>query len=517
VLWLCPSAHIRASTPRSSSSAARDRIVNAAGRGSSSAACGLTRPATRAGTHGLSEQRVREARYWHDRGVTSEHVPLSPVYAFNGPAQPIQLYCGDIGGLAVKDLPGAVELRCVPEVSIEWTVDDPFESPQFSNRRDEIPLTLHRPGGYVELRGYARGIEGGWSNGATFGSKSAPLNRLIAHWFNLPNWHGPEYLEETTAAGEHRQWWGRWVMEAEGWITTLDVRHDHSAVWTDLHKSDVQVMTHVMEIRRADGAAFTAEEADPVLAALHVGFSFALGRWVAPMIPVGLDSNGAVAWEEWQPSFCDSGRAAGVGWWYERDHAALSDFLKLLITAFSDPDRRERLWMQMVLAISAISAPGYVEHRIMVGFSGIEHVMWQNLVLTGLCTEHGYRNRNYSAENKLRDVLTAASIPAGIDSSLQPVISNLAAAKKADGLNLDGAGAVAWTRNRLVHPKAGKLEAYQYPGLLVEVWLLLRHYLVLLILHSLGYQSSYRDLRMQQGMASTTVPVPWATSEIQAS
>jgi hypothetical protein len=391
---------------------------------------------------------------------------------------------------------------------IDWTVDDPYESPQFANRRDEIPLLLHRRRGNVELPGYARGIEGGWSNGATFDSDDAPLGRLIAHWFNLPNWHGPGSLEETTAAGEHRQWLGRWVMEVEGWLITLDVRHDHSAVWTDLHKSDVRLMTHVMEIQRADGSAFTAREANPVLAAMHIGISFALGRWVAPMLPVGLDSNGVMAWEEWRPSFCDPGRGTGVGWWYEQDHAALSEFLKLLVSAFTDPDRKERLWMQMVLAITAVGAPGYLEHRIMVGFSGIEHLLWQQLVLSGQLTDENYRKAE--AANKLRDVLTAASIPVGIDDSIQPAIANLATAKKADGMNLDGAGAIAWTRNRLIHPKAGKLEAYQYPGLLVEVWLLLRHYLVLLILHSLGYQNSYRDLRVLQAMTSTTVPVPWA-------
>src|SRR6266853_1758509 len=100
--------------------------------------------------------------------MTSSSHPLSPVYPFNEPGRAIQLYHGTIGGLAVKDLSGRVELCCVPDVSLEWTVDDPFESPQFANRRDEIPLLLHRPSGDVELRGYARGIEGGWSNGATF-------------------------------------------------------------------------------------------------------------------------------------------------------------------------------------------------------------------------------------------------------------------------------------------------------------------------------------------------------------
>jgi hypothetical protein len=120
---------------------------------------------------------------------------------------------------------------------------------------------------------------------------------------------------------------------------------------------------------------------------MHADISFALGRWVAPLLRVGLDSGGTAVWEQWQPSFCDPGRAPGIGWWYERDHATLSDFLKLLITAFPDPARRERLWMQMVLAISATNAPGLIEQRIMVGFSGIEHMMWQNLVLTNLRTE----------------------------------------------------------------------------------------------------------------------------------
>ena len=442
--------------------------------------------------------------------MTSGQTPLSPVYPFNNPSQPIDLYRGGIGGLTAGDIAGGVELHLVPDVSVEWAVDDAFEAPQFSNRQGEIPLTLHRPAGDVELRGYARGIEGGWSNGATFGSDSTPLDRVIAHWFNLPDWRGPGYLEETGPNGEHRQWLGRWVMEAEGWKITLDMRPDHSVVWDDLHRSDVLVMTHVMEMRRSDGAAFTAQDAEPVLTAMHVGISFALGRWVAPLLPVGLDSGGTAVWEQWQPSFCDPGRAPGIGWWYERDHAALSNFLKLLITAFADPARMERLWMQMVLAISATSASGFIEQRIMVGFSGIEHMMWQNLVLTNLRSESSYKNEK--AANLLRDVLEAASIPAGLDSSLQPVMTSLAATKTTGGPHFDGAEVLTWTRNQLVHPKPGKQRAYQYPGLLPEAWLLLRHYLVLLILHSLGYQGSYRDLRAQQGMTSTTVPVPWMVS-----
>ena len=37
-----------------------------------------------------------------------------------------------------------------------------------------------------------------------------------------------------------------------------------------------------------------------------------------------------------------------------------------------------------------------------------------------------------------------------------------------------------------------------------------RHYLVLLILHSMGYRGPYRDLRRTSGRAGDVAEVPWA-------
>jgi hypothetical protein len=64
-------------------------------------------------------------------------------------------------------------------------------------------------------------------------------------------------------------------------------------------------MAHVMELRRADGAAFIAEEAGPVLEASHVGVSFTRGRWAAPMLAVGQDHSRNAAWEDWRVFHCD--------------------------------------------------------------------------------------------------------------------------------------------------------------------------------------------------------------------
>jgi hypothetical protein len=110
----------------------------------------------------------------------------------------------------------------------------------------------------------------------------------------------------------------------------------------------------------------------------------------------------------------------------------------------------------------------------------------------------------------LRTVLTDARIPTDIDAQLFPVIATFVAAERAQyGAVLDGPDVVTQIRNRLVHPKAEQERVYRLDGLVAEVWLLARHYLVLLILHSLGYQGSYQDLRKLRGFADVD-KVPWA-------
>jgi hypothetical protein len=65
------------------------------------------------------------------------------------------------------------------------------------------------PGGW-------RSRHDGWSNGAVVGKADVLLKRVVAHWFDLPDFHGPLVLTRTTEAGEH--WWmGRWQMEV-GWM-----------------------------------------------------------------------------------------------------------------------------------------------------------------------------------------------------------------------------------------------------------------------------------------------------------
>jgi len=77
---------------------------------------------------------------------------------------------------------------------------------------DEVTLLLRRPDGDVQLPGWRRESDEGWSNGAEIGKADAPLKRIVAHWFNLPDFHARL---------------GLWEAETDGWNVTLDVRPDH--------------------------------------------------------------------------------------------------------------------------------------------------------------------------------------------------------------------------------------------------------------------------------------------------
>jgi hypothetical protein len=286
------------------------------------------------------------------------------------------------------------------------------------------------------------------------------------------------------------------------------VRPDHAAVWENLHAQRVYVMTHVMELSRVDGSLFTAAEAEPVLDALHVAVSFALGRWVAPMLPVGKDASDNVVWERWQSLFCDPARRPSSGWWYDRDLGSLAALLDLVIEEFNVPDRRTALSMQIKYAITAIYDRGFMEQRVTIGAAGLEHLMWQTLVLTDRLTKPECKSTH--AYKMLRTLLTEANIPTTIDADVLPAAAAFAAAAEhTQGHRLDGAEVVTQIRNRLVHPEGTQDAVYGTEGLVRDVWLLTRNYLALLILHSLGYVGAYRNLTRVTGHPEIG-KVPWA-------
>ncbi|MFF1651028.1 hypothetical protein [Streptomyces sp. NPDC058240] len=189
----------------------------------------------------------------------------------------------------------------------------------------------------------------------------------------------------------------------------------------------------------------------------------------------------------------------------------MADLLACLLPAFRDPDKGQALRLQRQYAITAIADRGFVEQRITGGAAGLEHVMWQELVLSGRLTEAEYTSRAWPAHRKLRTVLTDAGVDLGVRPERLPAAAAFAAGQQVSGArSADGADVVTRVRNRLVHPKETQEPVYGGKGLVTETWLLTAIYLALLVLRSIGYRSFYQDLSRTNRWAGETEPVPWA-------
>ena len=241
-----------------------------------------------------------------DNGVQGEdvvHEPLIPIYPFVPAGEPITVYDGPMGGFVDGvDVHGIVQLRCAPRIGVVWHLKEGDSLPVFSRLEiGDVDVVLHLPRGDHCFPVHRRRFDRGWSNGVKIGSTEAPLDRVVAHWLNLPQLRSSIRI----SGGSESEWTqGRWVANLSGWKVTLDRRPDHSRIWAEAKEMESIAVTHVMEIRRDDGRSFTAKEVKPVLTALQYSLSFALGRWVAPALPVGIDNQGDIVWQEWGPSHC---------------------------------------------------------------------------------------------------------------------------------------------------------------------------------------------------------------------
>jgi len=105
-----------------------------------------------------------------------------------------------------------------------------------------------------------------------------------------------------------------------------------------------------MEIRRADHGEFDIDAVERLLDCLRVTFSFAFGRWVAPVLPVGYDHAGNVAWETWTSPICDPAKSIGSPSLYRGRPDDLTELVRCAVPAFNDT-RPGNMRFQMSLAI----------------------------------------------------------------------------------------------------------------------------------------------------------------------
>jgi hypothetical protein len=431
------------------------------------------------------------------------------MYPYGAPGAPVSLAAGHIT-IAGQTREGEVELRLSPDLGVIWR-SKPFE--RLALKPAELQLST-RTGGTVNLHGVCDRTgtngSGGRLETVNLGAADAAMENVLVHWFNAPL---VRPLEDIYDDSDHRVHLGRLVATFPGWTITMDRRPDYDEVWKSALNMGSVVMTHTMQIRREDGAApFTATEVEPVIDALQFGLSFAVGRWAAPALLVGFDHKGHRVWEQWAARHCTPGDPGPLRWWTEMLTGDLIELLERLVQRFSDPDERFSLRFLMASAVHS-AAGGFVEQRIMTAFAAIEHLMWKRLVTVGGMSKTKYKAKDFPASEKLTLVLNEAKIRNDIDAGALPSLYR-EMQKQEEESNRTWPFIACRIRNMIVHPTDYEERLYRSgDGVVLETWLLVHHYLLLLTLHHIGYKGSYQRQLPPGGWAGDVEPVPWTSPE----
>jgi Restriction endonuclease len=204
--------------------------------------------------------------------------PIKAVYPTADAGDDITLYAGPMS-IAGVNATGRVWLQTNGNIKYRWEMDSHGSAMELGDA--EIVFS-HPELGPVQLRTRVTSSCGlGEITWSTLGAANS-LDEVVIHWMDLPSVLPADPLDDGVST-----WSGRWSATGGGWALTLDSRPDYIAVAAAAAGHPVHVVTHVASLRRQDGSTFTPAEAEDALEAWQSIFSFALGRWVPPMLAVG--------------------------------------------------------------------------------------------------------------------------------------------------------------------------------------------------------------------------------------
>lgn len=433
----------------------------------------------------------------HDQSAVA---PVAGYLPFEPPSDVITFYDGPLQVKVGDDLsserPGKVALVIRSGSHLLWGAD--LDEVSYEDRRSwryrsspsRTSLRLHFQGSTLDLETHLSGDGTGFiGHSSTSSDDATMLADFLAHWINLPSLPRGDRLCRVEEDGSWTEWGGRWVLALGAWEATIDARPDLPATLSEAQRERLYAVTHTMSVRRSDRRDFPARDALSVRWALQVAFSFALGRWAAPVLAVGRDDAGVVLWTEWSPLHVDSPAKAHGRWWAESRPEDLREFLALFVNRWLDPTQQHSL---RFLATSAIAAgeSGFVEQRLMTALAALEHLHWIT-----------YGRDDGTADHRLRRLLTAASVGLHVVKEDQPALARFAA-------GADGPKVLIRIRHALTHPKEPQ-EVYGHSGLLGEASRLASRYLDLALLRHLGYGGNVTDRTKTAGWSGDSRPVPW--------
>ena len=304
-------------------------------------------------------------------------------------------------------------------------------------------------------------------------------------------------------------WWdGGLTSTAAEWQVTIHPTGRHSSeFWSELKSSGSSQVTHIGRLTRIDGARFSADAAENPLNAIRLAISFALGRAVQCLLPVGWQDSIPV-WTMWHTGGID--RVKGVQSLLDQTIAPsqLEEMIGQCLVFAADPFKEEVLQYSVSYYLTA-NYDVNVELAVALPISALQLLAYYRFVEDRGTFSRGRWNDLTTGE-QIRELLSDCSIDLEIPVDFQHLESvRTTLGLKQDGSPRDALDCIIKMRNNVIHPtrdKPATWDPYQWS----EASQVVLDYLRLAILNLVGFNSSIRTAVQPSKHLGQTAKVPWA-------
>jgi hypothetical protein len=442
----------------------------------------------------------------------TEEPSLQPIYTMLSVNAPILLYSGRLiveQGSKSFEGTGTLSYEWLPKPTCKFSVslDESGHVPEVGEaalRHDEGSSPSYKVGIFSSEREQDHNTSTVRVSGSFSLMTRGNDSQLSACIFHLPNF--TRFLGKIIDVGGKRFYRGRAVMEWSIWKVTLQLLpSSDKKLYESLSSLGGCAFTNVGEIRRRDGRPFKAKVLQPALESITWWLSFCRGFWVAPLLPVGLGSDGNPKWFAWVDYNVD--RSQGIMTWADpHTESFLEDtfagFMKRMESeTWAEPIRLSVWWY----LAGNTKGGGGMEGALILMQAAFELLAWTLFVEERHMTEEEFGKMK--ASQKIRLLLSKASIPILIPDYLQSLCKVAAENDWQDGPRI-----LTEIRNGLVHPALEKRRiVINVDGLaMFEAWNLSLWYLELLLLWLFNYKGRYVNrLRREIPRTNAVETVPW--------
>ncbi|MGC5334709.1 hypothetical protein [Micromonospora sp. DT62] len=334
-----------------------------------------------------------------------------------------------------------------------------------------------------------------------------PVDRI---GFLIPNgWDAHDGSMVCSPDNLTHSWNARLEVQVCDWSIRIDRTKEASrkAFWKDLKSAGGRAVTHVGELRRADGEEFEPEDAATVLESIRILLNVAAGRRINPVLPVGWRGD-QVVWARWTAPPVDS--MALVDSWLDPSVASkqVSELLERGLDYLSTPSHQNALRYAASYYVSA-NADVDVEPALGLAVSGLQLLAHQRLVneKRKYRSSKAFANAASNTEGEIREFLGECQIDTAVPPHLTELQAAAAAMPANQGVARDALSAVIYLRNRTVHPTR-TLDSWSVYAW-AEASMVARHFLRLGILNMLSYGGQHKSALSLNRWVGSVDPVPW--------